>query len=203
MSLSGSIFIISQGFLLEWCCIYKWKQFYFPPFNCQPCNLNLRFRSQLWDLSFWDMTPATQVRQSCETLTHAASPICPAAFRRVAADVSIMSTANGVAPALPPARCCCCCCWHADLTTSENGLRSRWETWRCVCLGTGLSPLAGPHLPVIPILSKAGETANSSYSAEGQAGVLSLGSQSICGHGEMATHLSPPAYQGGQLTGCD
>ena len=68
---------------------------------------------------------------------------------------------------------------------------------------TGRSPLAGPHLPIIHIISKAGETVNVSYLAEVQAGMLSLGSQSVRGYGEMATHVSPLARQAGQETSVD
>lgn len=51
--------IISQWLLLDWCCIYKWKKIFFTPFNGQPCHLSLRFRSQLWDLSFWHIAPSS------------------------------------------------------------------------------------------------------------------------------------------------
>lgn len=59
MLLSGSILIISQWLLLDWCCLYKWKKIFFIPFNGQPRDLSLRFRSQLWDLPFWHIAPSS------------------------------------------------------------------------------------------------------------------------------------------------
>lgn len=188
MLLSGSIFIISQWLLLDWCCIYKWKQIFFSPFNCQPCNLSLRFRSQLWDPSFWHITPSSSglaelqgPHPRCQF--HLPCCLMEGWCRRKRWEQSKWCGPCSATSSLLLVR-------RALHLKTVSSLTETHEGVSVSATSTGLSPLAGPHLPIIHIISKVGETANVSYSAEVQAGMLSLGSQSTCGYGEMAGYPS-------------